>query len=313
MLAPVVPAGPAPPMHLAASLATAAPRAFVHVDSDGQVRSPARYKALQAVSYAAAGSVVAGVTGVYGALLGPPGVLIGLGLGAYLMWHVRRGRRLQEAVTLLAHDRLDEAEQLLNEVRFSFRCPRPLRAMAEQNLGSICSRRGDYETALEHQRSALMMYSRMRRKNPMRQLTEYAEVVTLVNLGRTGEARQRFDARSGDGAPTGDYLRLQHWVAELYVSLAEGSHRFDGDELHARARIALQVSGAAALLALLAWAELEAGDRDFAWHLLRESFDRRRQLHLKEGLPLLHNWMEANAEAAGVDLTEVQERESSDE
>src|ERR1041385_8316023 len=79
-----VPAGPAPPMHLAASLASAPPRAFVHVDSEGQVRSPARYKVLQAVSYAAAGSVVAGVTGVYGALLGVPGILIGMGLGAYL-------------------------------------------------------------------------------------------------------------------------------------------------------------------------------------------------------------------------------------
>jgi hypothetical protein len=312
-LVPVVPAGPAPPMHLADSLASAAPRAFVHVDSEGQVRSPTRYRALQAVSYTAAGGVVAVVTGVYGALLGVPGVLIGMGLGAYLLWHVRRGRRLQEAVSLLAHDRLEEAEQLLNEVRFSFRCPRPLRALAEQNLGSIASRRGDYETALEHQRAALVLYTRMRRKNPMRQLTEYAEVVTLVNLGRTGEARQRFDARAGDGAPIGDYLRLQHWVAELYVSLAEGSHRFDGDELHTRARIALQVNGAAALLGLLAWAELEAGDRDFAWHLLREAFDRRRMLHLKEGLPLLHNWMEANADGAGVDLADLREREAAEE
>jgi hypothetical protein len=102
-------------------------------------------------------------------------------------------------------------------------------------------------------------------------------------------------------------------VAELYICLAEGSHRFDGDELHTRARVGLQVSGAAALLGLLAWAELEAGDRDFAWHLLRESFDRRRQLHLKEGMPLLHAWMEANAEAAGVDLGELSRREAHDE
>jgi hypothetical protein len=196
-LVPLVPAAPPPTMQLATTLESAQPRAFVHVDDDGQVRSPARYRALQAVGYAVAGSVVAGVTGVYGALLGPPGVLIGLGLGAYLAWHVRRGRRLQEAVTLLAHDRLDEAEQALNEVRFSFRCPRPLKAIAEQNLGSIASRRGDYETALEHQRNALVLYARMRRKNPMRQLAEYSEEVTLVNLGRTGEARQRFDARAG--------------------------------------------------------------------------------------------------------------------
>ncbi|MEO6954108.1 MAG: DUF456 domain-containing protein [Polyangia bacterium] len=313
-LAPLnLPAGPAPSMELASSLASAPPRAFVHVDSEGQVRSPARYKVLQAVSYAAAGSVVAGVTGIYGALLGPPGILIGLGLGAYLAWHVRRGRRLQEAVTLLAHDRIDEAEQALNEVRFSFRCPRPLRAMAEQNLGAIASRRKDYEAALEHQRTALVLYARMRRKNPMRQLTEYAEEVTLVNLGRTGEARQRFDARSAEGSTLGDYLRLQHWIAELYIHMAEGSHRIDGDELHARARIGLQISGAAALLGLLAWAEHEAGDVEFAWHLLREALDRRRQLHIREGLPLLCAWMDANAEAAGVDLAALAEREAADE
>lgn len=313
-LAPLhLPAGPAPSMELATSLASALPRAFVHVDSDGQVRSPTRYRALQAVSYAAAGSVVAGVTGIYGALLGPPGVLIGLGLGAYLAWHVRRGRRLQEAVTLLAHDRIDEAEQVLNEVRFSFRCPRPLRAMAEQNLGAIASRRKDYEVALEHQRTALVLYASMRRKNPMRQLTEYAEEVTLVNLGRTGEARQRYDARSAEGPPLGDYLRLQHWIAELYICMAEGSHRIDADELHSRARVGLQISGAAALLGLLAWGEHEAGDVDFAWHLLREALDRRRQLHIREGLPLLAAWMDANAEAAGVDLAALAEREAADD
>jgi len=312
-LVPVVPAAPAPPMELADSLATAPPRAFVHVDSDGQVRSPTRYKALQAVSYVAAGSVVAGVTGIYGALLGPPGVLVGLGLAALLGWHVRRHRRLQEAVTLLAHDRLEEAEQVLNEVRFSFNCPRPLRAMAEQNLGAIASRRGDYEAALEHQRAALVLYARVRKKEPMRQLTEYAEVVTLVNLGRTGEARQRFDARSGDGPPLGDYLRLQHWIAELYICLAEGGHRIDGDELHARARIGLQISGAAALLGLLAWAEHEAGDQEFAWHLLREAYDRRKQLHIKEGLPLLQAWMDSHASSAGIDLERLAEREAADD
>ncbi len=313
MLTPLLPAAPPPTMVLAPSLASAQPRAFVHVDNDGQVRSPARYKALQAVGYAVAGTVVAGVTTVYGALLGPPGILIGMGLGAYLAWHVRRGRRLQAAVTLLAHDRLDEAEQALNEVRFSFRCPRPLKAIAEQNLASIASRRCDYETALEHQRNSLVLYARMRRKNPMRQLAEYSEEVTLVNLGRTGEARQRFDARAGEGPPVGDYLRLQHWVAELYISMAEGGHRFDGDELHTRARVGLQVSGAAALLGLLAWAELESGDREFAWHLLREAFDRRKQLHLKEGMPILHTWMEANADAAGVDLVGLAQSETSED
>ncbi len=41
---------PAPPMVLADSLEKAPPKAFVHVDGRGQVRSPARYRALQALS-----------------------------------------------------------------------------------------------------------------------------------------------------------------------------------------------------------------------------------------------------------------------
>jgi tetratricopeptide (TPR) repeat protein len=285
-------------MTLARSHEEASPRTFVHVDGSGQVRSPARYRTLQALSFTAAGMVVGGVTVIYAALLGPAGLAIGGGLAVYLGWSFRRVNRLQKATALIVHDRLDEAEQILESILRSFRCPRSVRALCEQNLGSIAARRGQYEEALTHQRAAMALYARSRRRSPMRQVVEYAEVITLVNLDRVGEARQRLDQKHGK-VPDGDYLRMQHWAAELYVCLGEGEHPLDADALHERARAALKVTGAAALLGLCAWAHERSGDRDQAWHLLREAYDRKEGLRLERALPRLYEWMEAHGVEAG--------------
>jgi hypothetical protein len=289
----------APKMVLARSLEDAPPRAFVHVDNQGRVRSPTRYRVLQAMSYGAAGVVAVGVTAFYGALLGPAGWAIGAGVSAYLGWHIRRGRRVERAARLIMHDRLDEAEAILQSVLRSWRCPKPLRALAEQNLAMIRLRRGEFEAALAHERTAMTLYARLRSKSVFARTVEYWEVSTLVNLDRTGEARQRLEQRGP--APAGDYLRLQHWMAELYVCLAEGEHRLTSDELHERARTALSITGASALLGLTAWAHAYRKDTDQAWHLLREAYDRRSAFPLDRAFPKLHAWMEAHAAEAGVD------------
>jgi hypothetical protein len=295
-------AAPSPPMRLAPSLEQAAPRTFVHVDRKGQVRSPARYKALQAASYGAAAVLVGGVTVMYGALLGVPGVGIGAAFAAYFGWHIRRGRLLHKATVLLVHDQLDEAEALLRKVLASWRCPRHMAALAEQNLGAVYNRRGNFEEALAHQRAAMTLYARGNNKSPMRQVVEYAEMITLVNLGRVGEARQRLDQKHGV-VPEGDYLRLQHWGAELYVCLAEGEHKLDADGLHQCAIAALKITGAAALLGLTAWAHWKMNDLDQAWHLLREAYDRREGVRLERSMPLLWAWMEAHAAEAAVETS----------
>jgi tetratricopeptide (TPR) repeat protein len=295
-------AAPSPPMQLAESLEQAAPRTFVHVDRKGQVRSPARYKALQAASYGAAAAIVGGVTVMYGALLGVPGVGIGAAFAAYFGWHLRRGRMLHKATVLLVHDQLDEAEALLRKVLSSWRCPRHVAALAEQNLGAVYNRRGNFEEALAHQRASMTLYARGNAKSPMRQVVEYAEMITLVNLGRIGEARQRLDQKHGV-VPEGDYLRLQHWGAELYVCLAEGDHKLDPDGLHQCAIAALKITGAAALLGLTAWAHWKMNDLDQAWHLLREAYDRREGVRLERSMPLLWTWMESHSASAGISPT----------
>ncbi len=288
---------PTPPMVLARSLEEAPPRAFVHVDNQGRVRSPARYRALQAISYGTAGALAVGLTIFYGAVLGPAGVAIGAGVSAYFAWHFRRGRRIEEAARLIMHDRLDEAEAVLQRVLRSWRCPKQLRALAEQNLAMISMRRGNFEDALQRQRTAMTIYARLRSKSVFARTIAYSEVITLVNLDRVGEARQRLEQRGP--IPDGDYLRLQHWMAELYVCLGEGEHRFTADELHERARTGLAITGASALLGLAAWAHFFKNDLDQAWHLLREAYDRRTSFPLDRVMPKLHAWMELHAAEAG--------------
>jgi hypothetical protein len=289
----------APEMDLAPSLEKASSRSFVHIDGHGQVRSPARYRALNALSYGAAATLVTLVTVAYGALLGLPGVLLGLGLGGWIGWHVRRRMRIQDAVRHMVHDQLDEAETILKEILSSFRLPRRDRALAEQNLAGVYSRRGDYEEALRHQRIAMQLYAKaslLGSRRPLVRVVEYAEVMTLVNLNRVGEARHRLERLQ---MPQGDYLRVLHWAAEMYVGLCDNDHRLTIDELHERSRVALTMTGGAALLGLCAWANLFSRQEDEAWHLLREAYDRQTGMKLDKTMPHLWKWMEAHRIKAG--------------
>lgn len=290
---------PVPQVVLARTLEEAQPRTFVHIDSHGQVRSPARYRAIEVATYGAMGGLTLMITAVYGAALGLPGIAVGGAVAMWFGWLLRRGRLLQRATVLIAHDRLDEAEEILARVAKSWPRPKSARALIEQNLAAISARRSDFESALGHQRAAMELYARSGRRGrtAMARLVEYAEITTLVNLGRTGEARHRLDERLKKPAQ-GNYLLLQAWVAELYVCLAEGEHRLDADQLHERARTGLTITGAAALLGLCAWAHYVSGDQDQAGHLLGEALDRRDGQLIERLLPKLHQWMEAHASEA---------------
>jgi tetratricopeptide (TPR) repeat protein len=288
-----------PAVPLARSLQTAPQRSFVHVDRKGQVRSPARLRALQALDYGLIGAAVA-LPVVYTVALGPLFGLAGLVATATAAWRVAATRRIKRGASLLVHDRLDEAEAALAPLLRRGRAPRRLRALAAQNLGACSARRGDHAAALDRQREAIRLHGRSR--SPLAISVRYAEIYSLANLGRTGEARDRLAERGP--APAGDYLRVMHWGAELYLALAEGRHTLDEPELHERARVALGITSSSALLGLLAWAHHHAGDTDQAWHLLGEALDRV-DMPLDRVMPRLAAWMEdhrAEAEAARADL-----------
>jgi hypothetical protein len=281
-------------LEVASSLASARPTSLVHVDRKGQVRSAARYRVIQVASYSVLGATLAASAVVYGSSFGIAGVAaVGL-VAAYVGWSMRRGFRLRRAALLLIHDRVEEAIPILDQIAGS-RAPRRLRAMAEQNLGVCHGRRGRHEEALAHQRRAIDLYGT--RRPPFAAVaTQYAEIVTLVNLGRTDEAHGRFAERF-PRAPEGDYLRTQHWTVELYLALAGAAVALDDADLHERARTALGMTAGGALIALTAWAHHRAGHVDQAWHLLREALDRE-SVPIERPMPLLHAWMQANAAAA---------------
>lgn len=281
---------------LADDLASADRDQLVHVDARGQVRSPRRFHAINAAAYTVGGAASAWLV-FLGIVGGPVTTAISLGFVGVFSSTIARVRRLNRAAQWMVEDRVEDAIPVLEGLAAARVPPRrAIRAFAEQHLGECHARRGRHAEALAHQRRALARWG-ARRRAPMARACELAEIVTLVNLGRTDEARRLADERR-PAAPEGDWLELLRSTSELYVAFAEGDHRLDDDELHARARTALAVSRAAALLALTAWAHHRRGDEDQAWHLLREALDRRAGLPIAQTMPRLHAWIEAHADAA---------------
>jgi hypothetical protein len=122
----------------------------------------------------------------------------------------------------------------------------------------------------------------------------YLEIALLVNLGRTGEARARLDGRGTP--PQGNYLKVQHWTADLYVQFAEGRCTIDEDQLWERSHAALQITGAAQLLALCSWAYGERRDAEMAAHLLDQAVDRAEP-GMAQRAPALWRWVETKKAA----------------
>jgi tetratricopeptide (TPR) repeat protein len=287
---------------LAANLEEASPRQLVHVDNKGRTRSPARYRAITVASYGAMGALVVGAAALWASTFGlVPGLLIGGGFAAWTTWILRPGYMVKRGTHLLLEERYDEAIAVLSKARSTFAVPRHTRALAEQNLGMAYAWQGKFEQALAHQRAARKLYRRRGgRRGLYARMVGYSEITTLVNLDRIKEARARLDDQTKPDSGS-NYLEVLHWSAELYVCMGEGRHEISEDDLHARALVALRITTAAALIALIAWAHHSAGDEDQAWHLLREAYDRDWAPGMRQGMPVLMRWMEAHRKEAGAD------------
>jgi ATP/maltotriose-dependent transcriptional regulator MalT len=289
-------------MEISGTLKDATSTSFVHVDRKGKVRSRARYKALRGVTWGAVG-VVGMAPVIYGLMFGAAGVVAGGALVGFLGWRISHGVKLQRAVRLIRDERVDEARDMLTSLTRARLIPKATRALVEHNLAVCYTKRGDFETALVHWERARGLYGAKRKPSVFAQMADYSEIKTLVNVGRIGDARGRLAAK-GD-APEGDYLQLQHWVAELYVLFADGKHELTDDELHARARVGLELTGGAPLLGLTAWAHHVSGDDDQAWHLLGEAIERADDPGIEQTMPLLHTWMQEHADLAEAARPEI--------
>lgn len=285
---------PLPPMKVASSLQVAKGQEFVHVDRKGRVRSPARLRALLVAYYTGTIGLVGAGIAVYYAALGPAGLVVGVGLGAWVARALGGTFTLRLGQRLLMADRFDEAAAVFERLARARLVPRKLRALAEQNLAACRTIAGRHDEALALYRSSLKRWGGSRALMPL--LARGGEVLVLVNLGRLPEARAAFAALGP--APEGEYLLLQHWTMELYLALAEGGHALPEDELYRRARVALGITSAAGLLGLLAWAYQRLGDEEMSRHLLQECVDRHLGPRLSGTLPLLQRWLNAQAASA---------------
>jgi tetratricopeptide (TPR) repeat protein len=280
----------APPFKLARSLEEATQGSFVHVDNRGQVRSPARYRMLSTIANGASLVAVASVTALYAARFGTLAAVAVAGVfGATVGMAMLRGRRLNKAARLLQADRLDEAETLCRRTLSGRLVQRRYRAVAHQSLAAIAVRRGQFETALGEARAAMELHARSFRRSVYLDMLAYFEIGLLVNLGRVREARERLDARGP--VPEGNYLKLQHWTADLSVQFAEGRLQLDEEQLWVRSKSGLQITRGAQLLALCAWAYFERGDADLGSHLLEQAVDRAEP-HSARSAPGLWRWVE---------------------
>ncbi len=287
-----------PSMRLARTLDEAGPRTFVYIDNQGHVRSPLHYRAMQVLSYSLLASILIGGSVLYSVLLGPQGLLFGVIFGALIGRNLSSTRQINQAALLSSHDRLDEAEVLLRRLLRRRFLGRRLRALCHHNLGAVATRRGDHEEALLQLRQAIALYQAAWPKSPHLRSCQYGEVIALCNLGRSDEARGRW--QSLPAQEEGDYLQIKAWTTELYLGFVCDEPPPLDNELWERSRRALRITAASALLGLYAWAFLRAGgaQNDMGWHLLREAFDRLDGEPLGQIMPPLWRWMEQHRSAA---------------
>lgn len=268
-------AAPGPPkMKLATSLARAARDEFVYVGKQGEVRAPWQYRVQRIAGLGVAITASIGGT-VLGIALGAPWLsLIYLGTLGWIANVWRLSERLKKGASLLAADRLEEAEAELLRLVDARGASRTLRALAWQNLAGVAARRGDHAEALQRIRKCGALFDRMwwPPAGPWKWINRFTEILLLAQLGRLDEARTKRRALSG--APGGEYFRILAMNADLMIAFAAQDPTGLPDDLHEWSKVALQTTTAELALTLLAWAHFTRGDQDMGEHLLGEATDR---------------------------------------
>ena len=130
----------------------------------------------------------------------------------------------------------------------------------------------------------------------------------LTALGRTKEARNLLESRGP--VPTGEVLRLSHWIAQMHLWVAEAAPQplnpdkpfadppkkkdleIDDVELHDRMRKGLSMTAGADLLLLCAWCYAYRDEHDDARFAYRQAKDREGSHRLDVAMPKLAAWIE---------------------
>lgn len=264
-------------------------RTLVALDRNGGVISPIRRYIGRAAAYGALGLLA--TIGVCSLASGDP-LVMALSLVGTAAWGhgILVTRWLERASALMLRGHLERAEALL------LRCLRPpwgsegVRAHAHLRLASIATRRGDHFVALnEAQKSAALFSAEYPPQPQFVQLARYQEIRALVSANRLPDARYLLEELGEP--PTGEYLRLQHYLTELYVARGDGRMPFLDEQLWVRAELALRTPGSAALLGLCSWGYHKLDELEIARHFMHLAIERGDE-PLELTMPLLWRWLE---------------------
>jgi hypothetical protein len=235
--------------------------------------------------------------GIYGALIGGAAlaftgawaagaVLYLTGLMPILVFRYRGARELLAIDVLVRRGQLDEGQRRFDRVP-QLRRRNPVAYCA--TAGSLASHRGDYATALTWWREALVSA-----KGLQRQLLKLSIVKALLLVGNTEEARREFEAVKFP-TESDEVLTGQSLTQIMFVLCDSSSRPVSDDELHDRARRALEYSHTGVELAAIGWAFDRRGDNETAHWLAGEAVERMHYPYLATWWPALQQWLDGHA------------------
>jgi hypothetical protein len=274
---------PARPM-IARDLDKAGKGQLVYVGRDGEVKDPAGVRNRQLAVFVAFGGITAAGVALAAASF-PLLIPFYAVLGSRFIGQVRAVKRVNQASVALSNGDAATGRALAEPVARAW-APGRVRALAELRVAIADALEGRGEQALDRLRRAR---AKLSPRLIQYQFSYYTEINLLIALGRTKEARVVLDAR-GD-VPSGEVLRLSHWIAQMHLGIAEGKLDIDDTELHDRMRKGLAMTSGHDLLLLCAWAYAQRGEDDEARFAWRQAMQREGSQRLEVVMPKLAAWV----------------------
>jgi tetratricopeptide (TPR) repeat protein len=280
---------------------------LVYVGRDGEVKHPTAVRNRQIAAYLTFGGITAAGVAL-AATSFPVLVPFYLALGGRFFGTVRAVRRVNEASVALSKGDAATGRALAEPVTRAWWAPTRVRALAELRVAIADALDGNGEQALDRVRRAR---AKLSPRLIQHQFSYYTEINLLTALGRTKEARNLLESRGP--VPTGEVLKLSHWIAQMHLWVAENAPKplapgelpprealvvknkeleIDETELHDRMRKGLSMTAGADLLLLCAWCYAYRGEHDDARFAYRQAKDREGSHRLDVAMPKLAAWID---------------------
>jgi hypothetical protein len=276
---------------------------LVYVGRDGEVKHPTQVRNRQIAAYLTFGGITAAGVAL-AATSFPVLVPFYLALGGRFFGTVRAVKRVNEASVALSKGDAATGRALAEPVTRAWWAPTRVRALAELRVAIADALDGHGEVALERVRRAR---GKLSPRLIQHQFSYYTEINLLTALGRTKEARNLLESRGP--VPTGEVLKLSHWIAQMHLWVTENAPKPIGDtpfpdpvkkkdleiddtELHERMRKGLSMTAGADLLLLCAWCYAYRGEHDDARFVYRQAKEREGSHRLDVAMPKLAVWID---------------------